>query len=183
MDSRQRDLMRSLLPHTLAVECKRVSPQFGKTAFVKLVYLLQELHQVPLGYRFTLYSYGPYCKDVLADLERAQVNGWVDINFEEKEAGFKIEPRNLEKEAPVFNQVVKEYWSQIRELVNEFGALTARELELRTTIVYLSKTLSCAGGGRSRWDHIANAVQQLKPQFDIPEIRAAARELEHIGEE
>ena len=43
----------------------------GRTALMKFCYLLQTVRQVPLGYRFTLYSYGPFDSDVLSDLGTA----------------------------------------------------------------------------------------------------------------
>ena len=52
--------LRQQLPLELAGRLEGQSPQFGKTAFMKMAYLLQELYGVPLGYRFSLYTYGPY---------------------------------------------------------------------------------------------------------------------------
>jgi hypothetical protein len=39
---------------------------------MKFCYFLQTVRQVPLGYRFTLYSYGPFDADVLSDLGTAE---------------------------------------------------------------------------------------------------------------
>ena len=52
-------------------------PGLGRTALMKICYLLQTLGDVPLGYHFTLYSYGPFDSDVLADLASAEVLGGV----------------------------------------------------------------------------------------------------------
>ena len=40
----------------------------GRTALMKYMYLLQTVRGLPLNYRFTLYSYGPFDADVLVDL-------------------------------------------------------------------------------------------------------------------
>ena len=44
----------------------------GRTALMKLCYFLQEVKNVPLGYHFTLYSYGPFDSDVLSSLGTAE---------------------------------------------------------------------------------------------------------------
>src|SRR6478609_3165670 len=47
--------------------------KLGRTAVVKLLYFLQELHEVPLGYDFRLYTFGPYDAEVLNDLATAKL--------------------------------------------------------------------------------------------------------------
>src|SRR5580658_6784057 len=46
--------------------------RLGRTALMKLMFFLQESKGVPLGYQFTLYSYGPFDSDVLADISMAE---------------------------------------------------------------------------------------------------------------
>ena len=58
---------------TIAYLCTRAPGEgIGRTAVMKLCYFLQTLKGVPLGYRFTLYSYGPFDSDVLSDLGTAE---------------------------------------------------------------------------------------------------------------
>ena len=73
--------LRQQLPLELAIRLEGTSPQFGKTAFMKMAYLLQELYEVPLGYRFSLYTYGPYSAEVLADLEYAKLRKRVEVEY------------------------------------------------------------------------------------------------------
>ena len=44
----------------------------GRTALMKFAYFLKELKGVPLDYRFTLYTYGPFDSRVLDDLSYAE---------------------------------------------------------------------------------------------------------------
>src|SRR5271170_4817700 len=46
--------------------------RLGRTAIMKLCFFLQESRGVPLGYQFSLYSYGPFDSDVLADIATAE---------------------------------------------------------------------------------------------------------------
>ena len=56
---------------TIARLAEKAPPNFGRTALMKFCYFLQSLRGVPLSYRFTLYSYGPFDSDVLQ-----QFNFW-----------------------------------------------------------------------------------------------------------
>ena len=67
MQTNANSALRLSLPAVLARRLEGRSPQFGKTVLMKFAYLLQEIYGIPLGYRFSLYTYGPYSKEVLAD--------------------------------------------------------------------------------------------------------------------
>ena len=177
MVNREREILRKLLPSELAKACEERSPQFGKTAFMKLAYILQEVYGVPLGYRFTLYTYGPYCSEVLADLDRAQLQGRVDIRYEDDAPGFRISPGSQSNERVRDGEVFDSYREQIELVVSTFGGFSARELELRTTITYLWNAIQETEGSVSDDDIVVKAVKQLKPHFRTAEIHAATIEL------
>src|ERR1700674_384358 len=65
--------MNQELTNRLAVLTRLVkrSPMkdLGRTAIMKLAYFLTIVRDVPLGYRFTLYSYGPSDSSVLQDVD------------------------------------------------------------------------------------------------------------------
>jgi len=46
--------------------------KLGRTAIMKLCFFLQESRGLPLGYQFSLYSYGPFDSDVLSDISSAE---------------------------------------------------------------------------------------------------------------
>ena len=46
--------------------------QLGRTAIMNFFFFLQESAGVPLNYQFSLYSYGPFDSDVLADISAAE---------------------------------------------------------------------------------------------------------------
>src|SRR5438477_5059079 len=53
----------------------------GRTALMKFSYFLQTVRGVPLGYRFTLYSYGPFDSNVLSDLSTTENLGAVQSSL------------------------------------------------------------------------------------------------------
>jgi hypothetical protein len=49
-------------------------PALGKIALQKLIYLMQELSGVPVGYRFGIFHYGPSSSDLAEDLTYVSKN-------------------------------------------------------------------------------------------------------------
>ena len=177
-DVERRELKRQL-PLELARRLEDRSPQFGKTVFMKLAYLLQELYEVPLGYRFSLYTYGPYSPEVLADLEYADLRGQVKVEYVGEQGGFHIAPNEKvsasgDQEGPISN-----YVDRLTKLVENFGAFNARDLELRTTSIFLWKRIRPT----KEEDVIllVEAVKHLKPHFDKKKIRLAVDGLLESG--
>ncbi len=175
MDNHLTESLRLSLPSVLAENLNGQSPQFGKTVFMKLAYLLQEVYKVPLEYRFTLYTYGPYSTEVLADLDRAKLRGWVNVNFVDNDGGFRITPGSRASGTAGTDEVLSNYQCQINQLVETFGQFRAKDLELRTTIIYVSNMMEVSD--KSATDEVAKAVHQLKPHFSESEIQKAANEL------
>ena len=70
---------------------EKSSGSLGRTALMKFCYFLQTLRDVPLGYHFTLYSYGPFDSDVLADLDMAEALGTVQSTVVPYSGGYGYE--------------------------------------------------------------------------------------------
>ena len=164
--------LRQQLPLELAGRLKDQSPQFGKTVFMKMAYLLQELYGVPLGYRFSLYTYGPYSPEVLADLEYASLRTQVKVEYlEDPQGGFRITPGR----STFRNESISKYGDQLDELVRHFGSFNARELELRTTSIFLWKRIRPTKP--EDLSTLIEAIRQLKPHFNEMAIRSAVDNL------
>lgn len=170
---------RLVLPLLLTRKLEGKSPQFGKTVFVKLAYLLQEVYRVPLGYRFSLYTYGPYSTEVLADLDRARLRGNVKVDYIGQDSGFAITEGPNAAEIGVYSEFLKSHEAQIDSMVATFGHYNARSLELRTTIAYVWKMLDVSDETSTR--KVVDEILQLKPQFNDLEIKMAISDLRNNG--
>lgn len=53
-------------------EITKKKPRLGKTAIMKYIFLLQKVYNVPLGYDFEIYTYGPYSSEVMEDIDLAK---------------------------------------------------------------------------------------------------------------
>lgn len=156
--------------------------QFGKTAIMKLIFILQEVYKVPLGYRFSLYTYGPYCSDVLSDLDYSEaINGVKIYHVVSEPGGYNIEP-SYEADGYIAKAktFLDNHKGSINDMLKLFGKMTAKDLELRSTIVYIYKNYL-----KNRWEidstEIAGDVKELKPYFSTEQILEAYQELSETG--
>lgn len=155
-------------------------PQFGKTALQKMVYLLQEVYHIDCGYDFELYTYGPFASKLLQDLDLVEhIDGVTVHPVNSLMGGYVINPGEkfdvVRKKGLGFldRQDVEK---AISSLVDDFGDYSAKDLELRSTIIYVQRDFM-RQGRRPSADEVNHIVKQVKPKFSDHEIRAAVDEL------
>jgi len=164
----------------LTKQCQEKCPQFGKTVLQKMVYLLQEVFHIDCGYDFDIYAYGPFTPQLLQDLDLVEHIGAVKIYpVASMSGGYEIKPGDqaahlIEKGSDFLQKY--EVKKAIETLVDEFGCFRAKDLELRSTIIFVQrdfqkhgKPLSAAG--------LIEIVKQLKPKYTDLEIQEAIEEL------
>jgi hypothetical protein len=163
------------------------SPQgsLGRTAIVKLLYLLQEVRRMPLGYDFRLYTYGPFDSDVLNDLETAQSFQALHIKSVIYPSGYGYEVRSGSQASSVKECVaawLTDHQADLAWALKNFTAQSASELEITATIVYVDRELSAQNTQYSLVD-LAKRVREVKPRFQEQYVLkkcSAARDLELI---
>ncbi len=139
----------------------------GRTQLMKYCYLLQTLRKVPLGYYFTLYTYGPFDSDVLSDLSSCEAMGGVGTTLEHYPGGYgyKIIPGPRREDVKSFGAEFLAKWEEsLNWVVGEFGGYSAAELELLSTIVYADRELK-----QATFKELVQVVQGVKPRF-VPEF-------------
>jgi uncharacterized protein YwgA len=162
----------------LSQRLQGISPQFGKMALQKMIFLLQEVYKVNCGYEYSLYIYGPYCAEVFNDLDLAVLINAVKVS-PVREHGFAIEPgessasQGVKQKASAF---LSNNGKTIEQLVERFGNLNAKELELQSTIVYVDRDCIRNGENISKKDFI-DLIKEIKPKFAVSKIEAVYDEL------
>ena len=151
----------------------------GRTALMKYMYFLQVLRKVPLGYRFTLYSYGPFDSDVLADLASAETLNVVksDLATYLGGYGYKISPAEraewIKKRASTF---ISHHKEDIKWVLHTFGSYSSAELELLATIVFVDREAK-QKKERIHMNDIVKRVHEVKPHFNEDKIQTFANRL------
>jgi uncharacterized protein len=155
---------------------KSPSQDLGRTAIMKLAYFLTTVRDVPLGYRFTLYSYGPFDSSVLQDVDVASTLGALrsqPVSYPTG-VGYSIQPANRSEEVESLAKAfLDEHEDDINWVIEEFGKLTAAELELASTIVYIDRE----SAGEIAAPELARRVHDVKPHFSIDRILGCAESL------
>ena len=116
----------------------------GETHLQKTVFFLQELLEVPSGYKFVLYKHGPYSFDLHDDLGRMRTNLILGLeprppygpSFELEEIGDSV----IQKR----RQVVEQHSEPIEFVVATLGKKDVRELERFGTALLLKKEFPSA---------------------------------------
>ena len=117
---------------------------FGRTAAMKFIYLLQTLKNVPLGYNYSLYSYGPFASPVLDDLSYAETLGAVTekVLYFSGGYGYDIKPSDKAQELKAKGiHFLQQYQSSINWVIEQFADYSASALELISTIVYADQEM------------------------------------------
>ncbi len=159
----------------LATLVKRAPQPPGRTAMMKFAYLLQTLRDVPLGYRFRLYNYGPYDSTVLNDLSRAETLRAVKEKTVAYPTGDGYQYVAKEAADQICDRVAEEpraFDDSIDWLLKRFGSESASRLELLSTIVYAEREMR-AKGQDSSGGELCRRVRSIKPYFDEATISMA----------
>jgi uncharacterized protein YwgA len=162
-------------------------PGIGKTAMMKCIYLLQRLYKVPLGYDYEIYTHGPYCSAVMAEIDFASFSHAIAVEKTTytsgslKYTGYLLSPG--EKAADAIQkgaEFVSEHRQAIQNVVDLMGDKTAKELELLSTIVYIYH-IHYKNNWGNMGDGVVENVHEIKPHFSVDTIEKAFNELRDKG--
>jgi len=172
------DIVNARLATIVALAEKK--PGLGRTAVMKLCYFLQTLRNVPLGYRFTLYSYGPFDSAVLSDISSAEALGGIESKTVLYSGGYGYEISPASQSSFVkspSSEFIKRHASDINGVIAEFGNFGSADLELLSTIVYVDRECAQAKT-KQTLDKLAEKVQEIKPHFKKPYVQAKVAHLD-----
>ncbi len=145
--------------------------QLRKTSLMKMIYLLEELHDVDVGYRFGIYTYGPFDAQVLEDLDVLGSMDVLEVKRDPDGWGYQIqasgEADGVKANAADF---LAEHSERVDALFEEFGDKSAVDLELESTIVFVHKR-AVEKDQDPTPDSVAKIVNGLKPKFTRSHIK------------
>ncbi len=168
----------------IITEIAKRDANIGKTALMKFLYLLQTIYDVPLGYHFEIYTYGPYSQIVMSDIEFAEFMGSIQVSQVQYSSGiygYRINVTDSGMNTLSNNhEIIDSYIDAINEVVDFFSPKSAKELELYSTIVFVTLSFINNGWGESA-EEICTTVKNIKPHFSIEQIQAAYHDLDSNG--
>jgi uncharacterized protein YwgA len=158
------------------------NPGKGKTALMKYVYLLQKVYKVPMGYDYSIYTYGPYSSEVMADIDFLSNTDILDIKREKYDngtSGYNITLTGKGRQNVAANEeLIQEYKSPIKDMLSLFGNRNAKDLELLTTIIYVYSSYIA-----NHWntEEVPGNVHDIKSHFNIEKILFEYKNLDNLG--
>jgi uncharacterized protein YwgA len=149
----------------------------GRTALMKYCYFLQVVKKVPLGYNFSLYSYGPFDSSVLSDLGEAEALGIIEETPIPSGYGYKIKNCLSEIELKdLAERFLGPYREDVDWVIQEFGTASTSDLEIDSTIIDVDREAVQAGTTLSI-EELTRHVREVKPRFSESTIRKHVEEL------
>jgi uncharacterized protein len=159
------------------------SGRIGRTALMKFLYFLQTVRGLPLGYSFSMYSYGPFDSEVLSDLGAAETLGIVQVEPIEFAGGYgyRISPGpKADKAKYGAEQFLSEHREDLDWLLAVFGRFNSAELEVLSTIVYVDREFAKQNRCGTISD-IVLRVNEVKPRIAPEEVKGLAETLSSQG--
>jgi uncharacterized protein YwgA len=147
----------------------------GRTAIMKLLFFLQESKGVPLDYHFSLYSYGPFDSEVLADLSTAERLNVLksSVAYYQSGTGYLYATGSEAKRVDeLSSDFVKQHRESIDWAIDSFSGKTAGELELLSTILFIAKYQN-----PKTVSELIDQVEFVKPRFSREHVQKAFDEL------
>lgn len=150
----------------------------GKKALQKLMHLSSELRNVPVGYRFRLYTYGPFSRELAGDIDLLDSMGLISVQFDPSRNGYEIKPEDKAQEllskSEVFLKSVKE---SLDFIIEKFGGRLAKDLELSSMIAFILRNkLADVNDDQA----VINKFLEIKPHYQRSEVVEGLKEIRQL---
>lgn len=148
----------------------------GHTLLQKLFYLLQYGKNIDLGYRYRLHHFGPYCRELWADLNYLEDVDVLSVKANPSGFGYNIFPEeNIETLLKFVNDNIKK---EISDLIDFLNHRPVRELECLATTHYVYEELRKSKKDSEKSEGIVvKDVLSLKPHLNEEEVLSSIKML------
>ena len=167
-------------------EAAAVAPEeggyLGRTAVQKIVYFLQVL-DVPMLYRFELFHYGPFCQNILGDLEWLIADEVICDRSTDPGKYSKYMPGPACDELLIKHAAkLKEYQDTVKSTVKALLPLRPDHLELIATLDYAFREMKATVGKKPPKKKVIARFREFKGEkFKEKEIAETFDRLEAAG--
>jgi uncharacterized protein YwgA len=130
--------------------------QIGKTIVQKLIFLLVE--KKVFYFRYSMFHYGPFSSEVAGELDYAGNLDIVDITWKYNEGYFIFPTKNIDHFEYLLTENEKK---QIDQVVKNYGALSAVELSILATSIFLKTHFNTPEKA------LPQVVHNIKPKYTL----------------
>ena len=142
----------------------------GRTALQKIVYFLQ-VCRVPMKYRFDVHHYGPFCSQILSDVDWLEANNVVvDSSDSTRFSNYRI-GKNGSALVKAFADDVEPFREAVRRIVSVLVPMELTQLELYSTLHYAYRELKFTRSSTPSKDEVIERFRKFKDdKFDSKRI-------------
>jgi uncharacterized protein len=134
----------------------------GRTAIQKIAYFLQVL-DVPMRYRFELYHYGPFCNNILGDLEWLIADEVISDSSPNPEKYSKYVPGlACDELLAMHGEHLRDFEKTVENAVEALVPLQPDHLELIATLDYAYRETRAALGKQPTKDQVIARFRDFK---------------------
>ena len=148
----------------------------GETHLQMCLFFLQEMRDIPTGYFFQIYKYGPYSFDLHDEIIHLRCDRIISLVPRKYGSSLKNSRRSLQFRKH-FPKTLEKYSDDMDFIAEHFGNLKANGLGALATSYYFilqDKNISD--------EEIAEKVNKAKPYISIPEGIESAQRVKEIAE-
>jgi len=152
---------------------ERQQHYLGRTHLQKILYFLKVLN-VPMGYHFEIYHYGPFCEEILRDIDILIADEVIiDHSPDPKRYSNYFTSANAQAMSAQFTQSLSQA-GKVSTLVKAFVRVAPGMLELISTLDYLFRWQKASGGNGPWKEQVVAHLNKIKPnKFNPQEVDAA----------
>jgi uncharacterized protein YwgA len=154
----------------------------GRTAIQKILYFLQAL-DVPMRYRFDVYHYGPFCNNILGDIEWLMADDVIVDSSNKPGKYSRYTPGSAcEELIDMHADKIRDYREKIKNTVQALLPLEPDHLELIATLDYAFREKKATFGGKPPKDVVISRFREFKgTKFSEMAIYQTYEQLESAG--
>ncbi len=150
----------------------------GETHVQKTAYFLQEMLGVPLGFRFSLYKYGPFSFDLRDQLTEMRGLDQLELEPQPRPYGPKLAAGlGADQLRTRFPKTVRRHSPALTFVAQEIGPLGVESLERLATALMVAKEAPSADR-----DERAGLLHGYKPHVSLEQARQAVDTVEELND-
>lgn len=150
----ERELGKEAIRHVIKWRSESKGIPAGKMFVQKILFISKRLGE-NIPYEFSLYTYGPFSREIMDDLDELEENEEIEIKWNDRFEGYEIHDKGIVLDESVTFQ-------KLNKVLDEQGHRNAKQLELMSTLIFLKKDFV--------EDELMSNVKRVKPLFEESQI-------------
>ena len=132
-------LKRSAIVLSLIEHLREEGNWCGETHIQKTTYFLQELLEVPLGFKFILYKHGPYSFDLSDELMAMRADMLIQLKSQQPYGPSIVPGPTSEQLKKLYPKTLKRHEKEVRFIANQLAKYGVADLERIATVFFVAK--------------------------------------------